>query len=150
MMVKLSELSKPKKSKQNRKRIGRGIGSGHGKTSGRGMKGQKSRSGKGTTLGFEGGQMPLKRRLPKIGGFKNPKKIFYAEVNLDKLTLFKENDEVTPENLVNKGLVRGKRKKVKILGQGKLNYPLIIKAHAFSKSALQKIEEAGGKAEVIK
>lgn len=133
-----------------RKRVGRGIGSGTGKTSGKGHKGQNARSGGGTRPGFEGGQMPLFRRLPKRG-FTNVFKKEYALVNVSVLNNFEDGAEVTPEILFNSGLVKEAKAKdgVRILGDGELTKKLTVKAHHFSKAAAEKIEAAGGKAEVI-
>lgn len=132
------------------KRVGRGRSSGHGKTSGRGQKGQLSRSGGGKGPGFEGGQTPLQRRLPKLPGFKNPFKKEYQIVKVEKLSLFKEGSLVGPKELLERGLIKKAKLPVKILGDGKLEKALTIKAHHFSKTALTKIKEIGGKAEVIK
>lgn len=136
--------SKPKK------RVGRGIGSGHGKTSGRGHKGQNSRSGGGVRPGFEGGQMPLFRRLPKRG-FTNIHKKEYAEINVENLNRFTKGQVVDFDALVEAGLVKKSKAKdgVRILGNGEINFPLTVKAQHFTKSAKEKIENAGGKAEVI-
>ena len=133
-----------------RKRVGRGMSSGHGKTSGRGHDGQNSRSGGGTRVGFEGGQMPLFRRVPKRG-FTNIFAKEYATINLDELNRFEENTVVTPELLFSEGIVkRGKAKDgVKILGDGELTVKLTVQSQKFSKSAAEKIEAAGGKVEVI-
>lgn len=146
--MKLDELRPAFGSNKERKRVGRGDGSGHGKTSGRGHKGQGARSGGNTKPGFEGGQMPLQRRLPKRG-FHNPFRVSYAVVNLAQLEAFPAGSEVTPENLAEQGLVNGKSRLVKILGEGSLSKALTVKAHGFSASAKEKIEAAGGKAELI-
>lgn len=146
--MKLSELSPAPGSSKKRKRVGRGDGSGHGKTSCRGHKGQGARSGGGTRLGFEGGQMPLQRRLPKRG-FHNPFRIAMAIVNLDQLENFPAGSEVTPDTLAERGLVRGKNRRVKVLGDGLLSKALTIKAHGFSAKAKEKIEASGGKVELI-
>ncbi len=131
------------------KRVGRGPGSGHGKTSCRGQKGQRSRSGGGVPPWFEGGQTPIHRRLPKRG-FKNINRIEYAVINVGKLdTLFESGDEITPEVLLEKGVLKKLLDGVKVLGDGELTKALKIKAHAFSSSAKEKIEAAGGTAEVI-
>jgi large subunit ribosomal protein L15 len=147
--MKLHELRPAKGSTKNRKRLGRGTATGQGKTAGRGQKGQKSRSGGGVRPGFEGGQMPLYRRLP-IRGFNNARfaKV-YTEVNVDRLNIFEDNTEVTPELLKEKGVIKKIQDGVKILGNGELNKKLIVKAHKFSKSAAEKIEANGGKVEVI-
>lgn len=150
MAIGLNNLRAPEGATHKKKRLGRGQGSGLGKTSGRGNKGQKSRSGYSRKRGFEGGQMPLHRRLPKRG-FTNIFKREWAEVNLARLEeLFETGAAVTPEVLVEKGLVRKSLKgSVAILGKGDLNKSLTISAHRFSESAKSKIEAAGGKAEVI-
>ncbi|MBL7574497.1 LSU ribosomal protein L15P [Peptoniphilus asaccharolyticus DSM 20463] len=133
-----------------KKRLGRGIGSGTGKTAGRGHKGQNARSGGGVRPGFEGGQMPLFRRLPKRG-FTNNFAKEWAIVNLEALNVFEEGTEVTPELLIEQGLVKARKAKdgVRILGNGEINVKLTVKAQHISKSAAEKIEAAGGKAEVI-
>lgn len=146
--MKLDDLKPAAGSNKHRKRVGRGDGSGHGKTSCRGHKGQGARSGGGTKPGFEGGQMPLQRRLPKRG-FHNPSRIEMSVVNLERLEVFPSGSEVTPERLVQQGLVRGKDKRIKILGDGSLSKSLIVKAHGFSAKAKEKIEALGGKAELI-
>ncbi|MBM7646878.1 large subunit ribosomal protein L15 [Scopulibacillus daqui] len=146
--MKLHELKPAEGSRSSRKRVGRGYGSGLGKTSGRGQKGQKSRSGGGVRPGFEGGQMPLIQRLPKRG-FTNPTRKEYAIVNVETLNRFEEGTEVTPELLMEKRIVRKLNDGVKILGNGKLNHKLTVKAHKFSASAKEAIEAAGGKIEVI-
>jgi large subunit ribosomal protein L15 len=140
--VKLHELKAPEGSRQKSKRIGRGTGSGHGKTSGRGTKGQKAR-GAGWRIGFEGGQMPLAQRLPKLGGFKNPFKIEYAIVNLSKLSRFKDGTKLDPAAFVEAGLADAGQK-VKILGAGKLRRKLEVSADAISESARAAIEARGG------
>ncbi|MFB3916665.1 MAG: 50S ribosomal protein L15 [Terriglobales bacterium] len=142
----LSTLRAPKKSSEKRKRVGRGMGSGMGKTSTRGHKGQRSRSGSRMLRGFEGGQMPLHRRMPKRG-FVNIFRTEYAVVNLDKLAVLGQT-EITPEVLHKAGLV-GKNELVKVLGDGELQGAITVRAHKFSKSAQEKISKAGGKAEVI-
>ena len=146
--MKLDELKPAPGSNRKRKRVGRGDGSGHGKTSCRGHKGQGSRSGGNIAPGFEGGQMPLQRRLPKRG-FTNPFKIDVAVINLQQLDAFAAGAEVSPQTLAERGLVRGKARRVKILGDGALAKALTVKAHSFSAKAKEKIESAGGKAEVI-
>lgn len=135
---------------KSRKRLGRGTGSGLGKTSGKGHKGQNARSGGGVRPGFEGGQMPLFRRLPKRG-FTNIFEKKYAIVNIEDLNKFEEDSVITPELLVSEGLVKKAKSKdgVKILGNGDLNVKLTVKAQKFSKTAVEKIESAGGKVEVI-
>ncbi|MCI0662499.1 MAG: 50S ribosomal protein L15 [Acidobacteria bacterium] len=146
----LNNLKAPAGATHKKKRVGRGPGSGLGKTSGRGSKGQKSRSGYSRKRGFEGGQMPLHRRLPKRG-FTNIFKREWAEVNLSELEdRFEANAAITPETLVEKGLVRKSlQKSIVILGKGEIKKVLSISAHRFSAAAKQKIEAAGGKAEVI-
>ncbi len=148
MAIGLNKIKVPAGATHKKKRVGRGPGSGLGKTAGRGNKGQKSRSGYSRLRGFEGGQMPLHRRLPKRG-FTNIFKKEWAEVKLADLeSLFEAGATVTPEELVAAGVVR-KRDAVVILGQGELKKPLTVRAHRFSASARQKIETAGGKAELI-
>jgi len=144
----LSNLKPAIGSTKNRKRIGRGPGSGTGKTSGKGHKGQKARSGGSVKAGFEGGQMPLQRRLPKRGFTPLDKKV-YALVNLRDLELFEAGSVVDLEALGKAGLVKALLDGIKILGDGELTKALTVKAHKFSKSAVAKIEAAGGKAEVI-
>jgi len=146
--MKLNELKPPKGARKKRKRIGRGEGSGHGGTSTKGHKGRKARSGGTVSPGFEGGQMPLQRRLPKRG-FTNPSRKEWTVVNLGDLTVFPEGAVVDVESLKSSGLVRKVAFGVKILGDGEISRPLTVRAHAFSLSARKKIEAAGGKAEVI-
>ena len=143
-MLQLSNLKGPARGRKNRKRIGRGIGSGTGKTSGKGQKGQNSRSGGGVRPWFEGGQMPLQRRLPKRG-FTNIFKKYYEIVNVEQLSRCAGVDPVTPEVMKDKGLIK-KVGAVKILGVGELKESLSVHAHKFSKSAQAKIEKSGGKA----
>ncbi|NBI05634.1 50S ribosomal protein L15 [Senegalia massiliensis] len=133
---------------KSRKRLGRGTATGQGKTSGRGENGQRSRSGGGVRPGFEGGQMPIYRRLPKRG-FTNIFATNYAIVNVEDLNRFEEGVEITPELLKESKLIKKLEDGVKVLGNGELNKKLTIKAHKFSKSAVEKIEAAGGKVEVI-
>ncbi|HEX7962118.1 MAG TPA: 50S ribosomal protein L15 [Terriglobales bacterium] len=142
----LSTLRAPKKANSNKKRVGRGMGSGMGKTSARGHKGQRSRSGSRMMRGFEGGQMPLHRRVPKRG-FTNIFKTEYTVVNLDRLASLGEKT-ITQELLVSAG-VAGKNDLIKVLGNGELKGAITVHAHKFSKSAQEKITKAGGKAEVI-
>ncbi|WP_077368826.1 50S ribosomal protein L15 [Anaerosalibacter sp. Marseille-P3206] len=130
------------------KRLGRGTGSGQGKTAGRGQKGQKSRSGGGVRPGFEGGQMPLYRRMPKRG-FTNIFAKEYVIINVSELNRFEDNAVITPEMLLSEGLIKRINDGVKILGDGEINKKLTVKAHKFSKTAAEKIEAAGGKVEVI-
>jgi large subunit ribosomal protein L15 len=145
----LNNLRPPKGATHPRKRVGRGPGSGHGKTASRGSKGAKSRSGFRFKRGFEGGQMPLHRRVPKRG-FHNPFRVEYAVVNLDTLgEVFEAGSEVTPELLCERGLLRKPKALVKVLGRGEISKKLTIKAHKFSGSAAEKIAAAGGTAEVI-
>ncbi len=145
----LQNLKPAKGSVRQRKRVGRGPGSGLGKTSGRGEKGQKSRSGFGQKLGFEGGQMPLHRRLPKRG-FTNARfRRHYAAVNLDRLEVFDPGTIVTPEVLLHRGVVRKIVDGVKILGDGNLTKALTVRAHKFSAKAQEKIVALGGKIEVL-
>ncbi|BDG34219.1 50S ribosomal protein L15 [Parageobacillus sp. VR-IP] len=146
--MKLHELQPAPGSRKERNRVGRGIGSGNGKTSGRGQKGQNARSGGGVRLGFEGGQTPLFRRLPKRG-FTNINRKEYAIVNLDKLNRFEDGTEVTPELLLETGVISKLKSGVKILGKGQIEKKLTVKAHKFSASAKEAIEAAGGKTEVI-
>ncbi|ANC75467.1 MAG: 50S ribosomal protein L15 [Bacillota bacterium] len=146
--MKLHELKPSEGSRKVRNRVGRGIGSGNGKTSGRGHKGQNSRSGGGVRPGFEGGQNPLARRLPKRG-FTNPTRKEYAVVNLEKLVRFEEGTVVTPELLIETGVVSSLKNGIKVLGNGKLEAKLTVKAHKFSVSAKEAIEAAGGTTEVI-
>jgi large subunit ribosomal protein L15 len=146
--MKLHELSPAAGSTKDRKRRGRGTASGLGKTGGRGEKGQKARSGGGVRPGFEGGQMPLYRRLPKRG-FTNIFKKQWTIVNLESLNIFEDNTVVTPELLFEAGIINKVVDGVKILGDGELQKKITVKAHKFSQSAVEKIEAAGGKAEVI-
>jgi large subunit ribosomal protein L15 len=148
MSVTLSNLKPPRGSRHRKVRVGRGIGSKLGKTSGAGNKGQKSRKGYSQRPGFEGGQMPLHRRIPKRG-FHNPFGKEYAVVNLESLNIFAAGDVVTPDSLRGRGLTRSASRPVKILGDGELNTSLTVRAHAFSKSAEEKIARAGGKIERI-
>ena len=146
--MKISDLKPAPGATKKRKRIGCGPGSGHGKTATRGNKGQKSRSGYSLKLGYEGGQMPLTRRVPKRG-FTNIHSEQYEIINIKNLTGFEADAEVTPESLKAMGIIKGNRK-IKILGQGELTIPLLVKAHKFSKSALEKILAAKGKAENLR
>lgn len=147
--MRLHALKPPEGARKRMKRVGRGPGSGHGKTAGRGHKGQKARSGGQVHPWFEGGQLPLYRRVPKRG-FRNPLKKVYAIVNLKDLDRFEAGTKVTPALLEEAGLVKNALKGVKVLGEGELRKPLHILAHKFSRSAAQKIREAGGTVEVIK
>lgn len=147
--MKLYELSPAPGSRKTRKRVGRGIGSGLGKTAGRGHKGQNARSGGGVRPGFEGGQTPLYRRLPKRGFTNAPFKKEMVEVNVSKLNVFEPGTVVTPEKLLEAKVIRKLKDGVKILGQGDIKVALTVQAQGFSASAIEKIEAAGGKAEVI-
>jgi large subunit ribosomal protein L15 len=146
--MKLHELKPSEGSRSTRNRVGRGTGSGNGKTAGRGHKGQNSRSGGGVRPGFEGGQNPLFRRLPKRG-FTNINRKEYAIVNLDTLNRFEEGTEVTPALLIETGVVSNEKSGIKILGNGTLDKKLTVKAHKFSASAKEAIENAGGQTEVV-
>ncbi len=148
MTVNLSNLRPPRGSRHRKVRVGRGIGSKLGKTAGRGNKGQKSRKGYSRRAGFEGGQMPLHRRIPKRG-FHNPFPRDLAVVNVESLSAFAAGETVTPELLRARGLIHGEADGVKILGDGNLKVGLTVRAHAFSKSAQEKITGAGGKVEVL-
>lgn len=146
--MKLHEMKYTEGSRKKRSRVGRGHGSGSGKTAGKGHKGQNARSGGGVRLGFEGGQTPLAIRLPKRG-FTNFTRKEYAIVNVSALNVFEEGSEITPQLLIKSGLVKKELDGIKILGEGELEKKLTVKANKFSKSALSTIEQAGGKAEVI-
>lgn len=146
--MKLNEMSYTEGARRNRKRIGRGHGSGNGKTAGKGNKGQNARSGGGVRLGFEGGQTPLARRLPKRG-FTNFNRKEYAIVNVESLNVFEDGTVVTPELLKETGLVKKELDGIKILGQGELTKKLTVQANKFSATATTVIEQAGGKAEVL-
>jgi large subunit ribosomal protein L15 len=147
-MLSINTLKPARGANRKNKRVGRGMGSGHGKTSARGYKGQLSRAGASVRPGFEGGQMPLHRRLPKRG-FNNIFRKEYVEVNLEKLAGFEAGAQVSPEVLKERGLIKNLRDGVKILGVGELRHALHIRAHKFSKSAAEKIQKAGGAIEVI-
>jgi large subunit ribosomal protein L15 len=147
--VRIHELKPAPGSKTSPKRVGRGIGSGLGKTAGKGHKGQKARSGGGKGPYFEGGQTPLQRRLPKRGFSNAVFRRVYAEVNIEDLNRFAPDSVITPELLRESGLVKQMYDGVKILGNGELKHALTVRAHGFSKSAAAKIEKAGGKVEVI-
>ncbi len=147
--MQIHELAKNKVNRKNRKRVGRGSGSGLGTTAGRGMNGQNSRSGGGVRPGFEGGQMPLFRRIPRRG-FNNKRfATVYSEVNVEKLNIFDENEVITPEILIAEGIIKKLNDGIKIMGSGKLEKKLTVKAQKFTKSAVEKIEAIGGKVEVI-
>ena len=143
------ELSSAPGSKKSRKRVGRGDGSGYGTYSGRGVKGQKARAGYRMKRGFEGGQLPLIKRLPQKRGFVNIFRTEYSVINLNKLNMFESGSEVTPERLVAAGLVKSLRQPVKILAEGEIKHPLLVKAHKFSTAAKAKIEAAGGSVEEV-
>lgn len=146
--MKLHELKYTEGARKDSKRLGRGQGSGQGKTAGKGHKGQNARSGGGVALGFEGGQTPIYRRIPKRG-FTNIHRVEYAIVNIEQLNRFENGVEVSPELLIETGLVKKEYNGIKILGVGTLEKKLVVKAHKFSKSAVTLIEQAGGKVEVI-
>lgn len=146
--MQLHELKPAVGSRKDRKRKGRGVASGNGKTAGRGHKGQNARSGGGVRPGFEGGQMPIFRRLPKRG-FTNPNRTEYAVVNLETLNRFEDGTEVTSALLVESGVVKNERDGIKILGNGSLDRKLTVKATKFSTSAKEAIEAAGGSTEVV-
>ena len=147
--MKLHELKKNEGATFRKKIVGRGSGSGLGKTSGRGQKGQNARSGGGVSPVFEGGQLPLYRRLPKRGFSNHDFKTVYAVVNLSDLNVFNDGDVVTPALLKEKGIVKKQLDGIKVLGNGTLEKKITIQAHRFSSSALRKIEDSGSKAEVI-
>ena len=147
--MKLNQMSPALNSTTTRRRVGRGIGSGLGKTSGKGHKGQNARSGGGVRPGFEGGQLPLFRRLPKIGFSNAMFKVRYATINLSDLEKFEDGAVVTPELLKEMGLVKQQLDGIKVLGNGKLEKKLVVKAHKFSNVAKEQIEKLGGKAEVL-
>jgi large subunit ribosomal protein L15 len=146
--MRLNDLAPEQGQKKTRKRVGRGESSGSGKTAGRGAKGQKARSGGGVRPGYEGGQMPIHRRLPKRG-FKNPFKKVYAIVNVQDLNRFEAQSVVDEVILIQKGLVKGDRDGIKLLGKGDVQVPVTVRINKVSTSARQKIEAAGGKIEVI-
>jgi len=146
--MKLHELKPAEGSRHNRKRIGRGIGSGHGKTATKGHKGQNARSGGGVRLGFEGGQTPLFRRLPKRG-FTNPTRTEFAIVNLTTLNQFAEGTNITPELLIEKKIIKDAKAGIKVLAKGKIEKKFSVRAHKFSEAAKTAIEAAGGSTEVI-
>ncbi len=146
--MRLEELKPAAGATKKSKRVGRGVGSGSGKTAGKGHKGQKARSGGVKGAGFEGGQMPLQRRIPKRG-FTNIFRKEYSVVNLQDLETMAGTDPITPEVLMQKGLIKDMKTGVKVLGNGELKVKVTVRAHKFSKSAVEKIQAAGGKAEVI-
>jgi len=143
----LEELKPPEGARNKKKRVGRGIGSGHGKTACRGSKGQNARSGRGTKAGFEGGQMPLQRRLPKRG-FRSPFKKRYSIIHVGDLNRFPKDSVIDSDLLLQSGLQK-KGERVKLLSDGELQYPLTIRVHQVSKAALKKVEAASGRVEVI-
>ena len=145
--MKLNELASPRGSRKKRKRIGRGKGTGSGETAGKGTKGQNSRSGGGVHLGFEGGQMPLQRRIPKRG-FTNIFKKQYEIINIKDLKYFKQGELINEETLRKSGLVK-KSHAVKLLGEGEISYPIKVKVNKASQTATKKIEAAGGEIEII-
>tara|TARA_B100001105_G_scaffold253849_1_gene248296 strand:- start:645 stop:1091 length:447 start_codon:yes stop_codon:yes gene_type:complete len=148
--MKLNELKPPKGSRHPKKRVGRGHGSGWGKTCGRGHKGQKSRSGASIPAWFEGGQMPLVRRIPKSGPRRiGHVRIEYSVVNIQTLSIFEDGATVSLETMFESGIVKGKNSRVKILGDGEIEKKLTVQAHKFSKTAVEKIEAVGGTVEVI-
>ncbi len=144
-----SKLKPPIGAKHRRKRVGRGDGSGHGTYSGRGCKGQKSRSGGGVRLGFEGGQLPLIKRLPRKRGFVNIFRIEYNVVNVGKLKVFAPNTEVTPQELLKARLVKSLKRPVKVLGDGEIDRPLVVRVDKFSAAAERKIVAVGGRVEAL-
>ena len=146
--MRLNELKPSSRFRKQKKRVGRGQGSGHGKTACRGTKGQRSRSGSSIRPGFEGGQMPLKRRLPKRG-FTNIFKKRYAVVNIKDFNIFEEGALVDNEVLIKRGLIKGNYDGIKVLGDGEITHPITLKVHRLSKNAKDKIEAAGGKVEVV-
>jgi large subunit ribosomal protein L15 len=145
--MRLDELSPPKGARKKVKRVGRGIGSGHGKTACKGSKGQNARSGRGTKAGFEGGQMPLQRRLPKRG-FRSPFKKHFAIIHVGDLNRFPKDSVVEPHLLIQSGLLK-REEPVKLLSDGELQHPLTVRVHHVSKAALKKVESVSGKVEVI-
>ena len=142
--MRLHELRSPEGAKRKRKRVGRGRSAGQGKTAGRGIKGQGSRSGGGKSPYFEGGQLPLVRRLPQRKGFTNIWRVEYTAVNVERLSRFPAGTEVGPELLVKAGIIKSTRERVKILGRGTIGHPLVVSAHRFSANARQMIEGVGG------
>ena len=146
--MKLHELRAPKGSRKPRRRLGRGLGSGRGTTAGKGTKGQKARSGGGVPPYFEGGQLPLVKRLPYRRGFTNPNRVEYQPVNLGDLARFEKDSVVGPDEFVTAGLLDD-RELVKVLADGELSHPLTVRAHRFSKTARERIEAAGGRIEEI-
>ena len=147
--MKLHELQPNEGKTKNRKRVGRGISAGQGKTAGRGTKGQKSRAGGGTSLWHQGGNLPFFRRLPFKRGFTNINRVEYNEVNLDQLVSFGANQEVTPDTLAAARLLRDENKPIVILGRGEVNAALKVRVHRVTNGAREKIEAAGGNVEII-
>ena len=147
--MKLHTLYQPEGAVKARKRVGRGVATGNGKTAGKGHKGQNARSGGGVRPGFEGGQLPLFRRLPKRGFSNAPFKIEYATINVSDLEKFEDGAVITPELLKEMGILKQQLDGVKVLGNGELTKKVTVKANRFSKTAVEKIEKIGGKAEVI-
>jgi large subunit ribosomal protein L15 len=147
--MKIQDITPNAGSSKKCKRVGRGMGSGHGKTSTKGHKGQKARSGHGKGPGFEGGQTPLQRRLPKRGFSNYPFKVEYSVLNLGDLDKLEGIDVITPEILIEKNMVKNVKYGIKILGNGSISRPVTVEAHAFSETAIEKIKAAGGKAEVL-
>jgi len=145
--MKQNQIRPPVGAKRKKKRVGRGNGSGHGTYSGRGCKGQKSRSGGGVRLGFEGGQLPLIKRLPQKRGFTNIFKTEYNVINISKLDVFPSGTEITPKELLQAGLIKSLSRPTKILGDGDIQHPLLVKADKFSATAKRKIIAAGGEVE---
>ena len=142
--MKQHEISSPKGAKKARKRVGRGDSSGHGSYSGRGMKGQNARSGGGVRPNFEGGQLPITKAMPMMRGFTNIFRIKYQEVNIDRLLDFSPNTQITPQVMVDSGIIKNTNHPVKILGRGDINVPLVVEANKFTSSARAKIEDVGG------
>ncbi len=148
--MRLENLKPAEGSKKRKKRVGRGLGSGHGVTATRGTKGQKARSGGGKAPGFEGGQTPLYRKLPKFPGFRNPFKVEYTPVNLENLNVFEDGEEITLGKLVDKGIVRSSDFPVKLLARGELTKKIkLVQVHAASKKAVEAVEKLGGKVEIL-
>jgi large subunit ribosomal protein L15 len=148
-VVRQDNISSPPGARRARKRVGRGNGSGHGTYSGKGCKGQKSRAGYSMRPGFEGGQLPLIKRLPRQRGFTNIFRKEYSTVSIGRLSTFEPGSEVTPEKLVAAGVVKSLKYPIKVLADGEINHPLTVKANKFSASARAKIEAAGGTAEEV-
>ena len=146
--MEINNLKPSSGSLKSKKRVGRGDSSGHGNTAGRGTKGQRSRSGSKIGAYFEGGQMPLSRRVPKRG-FRSVFRKRYAIINVEQLNRFNDGETITPERLIEDGLIKKIMNGLKILSKGEINKKIIVKAHKFSKEAINKIESAGGKAEVV-